>query len=789
MKYFLILILFSQILLSSEIEDKFKWKERAPLIDFIGCIKANDKIIAYGTNASYLYSTDKGNTWNQSKIDGIDVITKLEYVDNQILGFSLDGHSLKSDDYGVSWQINYLEKLDSAYCVLFNSGYFIVRDKNSINILDKQFNIISTYKEAFLWTQDGKYTTDSRTHRMVIQDDKLYFNSKSNKLISIKVSDFIQNKLTINQTNICDSCYNGIGLLHSNDNLYLDINMNTPSKFKTQLYYHYSISSNTFKELSNSEYYQYYGEYFSLDSNIYQFKSIGTGKTVFDYFQFQFNKYNISKNEFEKISISPMIPTNLYFSPDKITDMILIDNNTIMAVANNKTIVKSTNLGQSWEVVTSINNFIALYPSFIFNDSLELYQSSITKTYFSYNEGITYQPIIYDIDANLRDQYSASNIKSYIGTNNEIITINDNKEDKVDNIALTNDLCKTYTMKSVERIKGISNHIYFNKVGNKYIIISNKDVLLDLAGNKKNYIIYTILDSNLKFLGTQTDSINYAYLALFKDENSGFAVSGVTDSLGFSIVILKRNSSKNEWERKAKQYIKLTDVSIYELGNSKDSVLIVGKHINGGVKTTTLYIYVNITGTFEKIYENTANEEPKIFFGLENKFFLAGLNFFMESNDRSNLRDWKKHEVNDGSDWLWLNTSRDSKFQLVKYSSPTKGTSVFKIQLNSKSDIESSLINNNTNYFQSMPPFPIPAMNELKSLIYWDMSYNIDDSDIEVYDIYGNKVADNDKISINKLNSYSGYLNWDCSGIATGVYMIQIKHGTNNYIIRAMVVR
>ena len=69
------------------------------------------------------------------------------------------------------------------------------------------------------------------------------------------------------------------------------------------------------------------------------------------------------------------------------------------------------------------------------------------------------------------------------------------------------------------------------------------------------------------------------------------------------------------------------------------------------------------------------------------------------------------------------------------------------------------------------------------------MSYNIDDSDIGVYDIYGNKISDREKISVNKLNAYSGYLTWDCLGISTGVYIIQIKHGPNTHNIRAMVVR
>ncbi|MCX6148304.1 MAG: hypothetical protein NTW25_13805 [Candidatus Kapabacteria bacterium] len=125
---------------------------------------------------------------------------------------------------------------------------------------------------------------------------------------------------------------------------------------------------------------------------------------------------------------------------------------------------------------------------------------------------------------------------------------------------------------------------------------------------------------------------------------------------------------------------------------------------------------------------------------------------------------------------------------IVFYSNAVISDSVTYIKGEGIDTLKSSVIEDQT-YFYSYPPYPLPARNELKSLIYWDMSYNIDDSDIGVYDIYGNKVADKGKLSINKLNAYSGYLSWDCSGIATGVYMIQIKHGTNTHNIRAMVVR
>jgi hypothetical protein len=80
-------------------------------------------------------------------------------------------------------------------------------------------------------------------------------------------------------------------------------------------------------------------------------------------------------------------------------------------------------------------------------------------------------------------------------------------------------------------------------------------------------------------------------------------------------------------------------------------------------------------------------------------------------------------------------------------------------------------------------------MNEVRSLIYWDTSIEIDVEQIVVYNIYGSKVAGHDKIRLDKLNAYSGNLVWDCSGVESGIYVIHLKHGTESRIIKVIVTK
>ncbi|MGE5480664.1 MAG: T9SS type A sorting domain-containing protein [Chloroflexota bacterium] len=91
-----------------------------------------------------------------------------------------------------------------------------------------------------------------------------------------------------------------------------------------------------------------------------------------------------------------------------------------------------------------------------------------------------------------------------------------------------------------------------------------------------------------------------------------------------------------------------------------------------------------------------------------------------------------------------------------------------------------------SNYLYCFPPYPNPARNEVRSLIYWDTSLDIDKDDISVYNLFG-KVAGREDIIIEKTAPYSGYLVWDCSRYEPGVYFIVVRHGDATQMIKAIV--
>ena len=93
-----------------------------------------------------------------------------------------------------------------------------------------------------------------------------------------------------------------------------------------------------------------------------------------------------------------------------------------------------------------------------------------------------------------------------------------------------------------------------------------------------------------------------------------------------------------------------------------------------------------------------------------------------------------------------------------------------------------------TSYFYYFPPYPIPAQNQIRTAIYWDVNLNIDNAEIELIDILGNVVSSKSKYTLIKESNWNGTLIWDCSEIPNGVYLIKVKQENGNKIYTIPVV-
>ncbi|ROL62558.1 T9SS C-terminal target domain-containing protein [Bacteroidetes/Chlorobi group bacterium ChocPot_Mid] len=149
--------------------------------------------------------------------------------------------------------------------------------------------------------------------------------------------------------------------------------------------------------------------------------------------------------------------------------------------------------------------------------------------------------------------------------------------------------------------------------------------------------------------------------------------------------------------------------------------------------------------------------------------------------------------TNNGNDWRFVNdglaTLSLSKLLIHKdFIYAATGDGIYKAPLSDFGivNVDEPQIETK-NYLYCYPPYPNPSTNIVRSLIYWDTSLDIENDDIAVYDIFGNKVAGKEKITIDKQNAYSGLLSWDCSNVPDGIYLIRVVHGTKTWTLKVIV--
>ncbi len=91
------------------------------------------------------------------------------------------------------------------------------------------------------------------------------------------------------------------------------------------------------------------------------------------------------------------------------------------------------------------------------------------------------------------------------------------------------------------------------------------------------------------------------------------------------------------------------------------------------------------------------------------------------------------------------------------------------------------------NYLYTFPPFPQPSKQEVKISTYWDSALPFTIDDVEIYNLAGIKINTENKLSINKETNYNGHIIWDTSGEQAGIYIVNIKHGTETRTQKVMV--
>jgi len=80
-----------------------------------------------------------------------------------------------------------------------------------------------------------------------------------------------------------------------------------------------------------------------------------------------------------------------------------------------------------------------------------------------------------------------------------------------------------------------------------------------------------------------------------------------------------------------------------------------------------------------------------------------------------------------------------------------------------------------TTHFWASEPYPQPAKVRVRARVAWDGSFDLREAIDGVYDSMGRKVEGRERIRLDTRSRTSGELEWECSGVPSGIYFILIR--------------
>ncbi len=755
-------------------------------VDSLGVCHNDNVVIAYGTGGMILCSTDKGQEWKQKQIANDSVrIMEIVNIKGDFYGILFNGYLIKSTDDGNTWQTakgtGNIPYKDMTYS---EDSLFVLTKKNTIHVFNFDLEL---QNEIIL--SDSIFTSD-----MAYFNGSLYMQAWNSKIAVLDVNNNYKEKLIANLSTSSDWKVDegwlyvsiGPGLYRSKD----PASGWSKVADTVNIYNFYNHVVYDIHDKRKSEWFVSWPDFYRLDEH-------GRSKINTDSIQRFVVYVNIRQFEF-------------------------LDENTIVAVGTNKTIYLSTNGGRNWTLKNNLNTFYTPSTTNInqkwVNGEIG-YFSNAGQIFKTTDAGVTWLP----------QQFTDTLIKKikyfdvlYIDSTGEGFAWSTDKsnilKDTTRNIMFvyTKDGGETFTNKW-QQILSPSGIIYNwqksivpiepVKINGVYVFT----VCPTIEQSRKRYCTRIfIMDSDFNIINNivldsiylmKIEKISENTLAALAWERRYPNESGSFDSSATWIVT--STDSGKTWNREFECYIKgtypytdivdgrdwfvrssemfyVTDDSVVfnryiyhvDLDAKKCRLLHMDSLVNAG-ESTTLICKFN-----DRLYFRNGTNFLMMNDYHDAKPELRNCNKLVNSNINMNILSncWS------GNEFIYSRLKQEinslySIYSFVKLTPVKDTTDVIEIP------------EVNFDYLWASPAYPNPADDYVKTRVYAYMDEEFDLNNFSVYDILGSKLSTDGKLSLMPLDNKSATLTWDCSGMNTGVYFIQIKIGSKSRTVPVIIAR
>ncbi len=754
-----------------------------------GVAVRSETVIAYGSHGSLLLSRNKALSWEQIKVFDRGNIIFVFIEDDRLIAISNIGEVKLSLNAGIDW-IAVADYKDSIVSALAYSGGYYFRSLTRIIKTTKDFKLIKDFPIKYGFFNYNNPDLMLARQSLIIYNNHLIAQNDSSVLIRFDDTLNPIDSLSFKDLGICEYCRSSYQLYSDNKYIYA---YSQEAIYRTKDF----LTIEKFFDFADN--YEIFGD--SLTTYVFYFKvvkgrKICINKVIIDHINGPyFDIYEVyGMDSVKKIARSdcslPYDQSGLHPGYLEFNDFT-IKNNMFYLAGDNKFLVQTdieSGISKRVSEMRNVDIFSDKIPDMIDDSTFLFYtHKSIYKTT---NSGITFSHI--PGDTIFLKKYNNFNIAyKAFDENEKILYVIGHYNSPSDvKVLISKDYGNSFDSLSMENFNLFSSIKSNLSMNNNYFTIAHSG-----SNNGMMYNWILTYDKDFKFLTMHRDSMFYVYKIFGVDTNS-FIIHSFSIDQNFNFVDDIRfttdrgmsweiiNEYQNTPDGFTSNLLSVNEVKLKKqsywinfLLSSTDSILTIEALNIETKKIDTIYQLKAYTYNY---IPNIAvcNTEDQIYFSIDDTLYFT--------NDIYNWQNWEHFLLPDnGSIHNVLKKIGNRFFSL--YKDDIHPLDLYFIEFGDTiTTVIEPIINT---YFYSYPPFPIPSNNEVSSKIYWDKRVDIDNSDIGVYNIYGDRLERKENITIQKLNTYSGYLKWDCSSVPSGIYLIRILYGTNTEVIKVVVAR
>lgn len=788
---FILLIIISKILFSVE-EYKLKVSHYDVANYNMRIVEiADDELVFYGENGGVLRTYDGGQTWYQTYAGTSANITKMIYENNTLFAVTFDGEFMYSTDKGKLWNVKKItdESLSSIaidggviYVGSIEGSIFAhsvdVKSWNKIKQFNKiLFNLIYFDGNLFAHLID----TNSVSTLQVLKKDKTEFENYP--LHENATNSSFKIRLLNNQLYL--ATYTGLFYLKSENNWEWNW-VGSPGSF----------------------------DFTTKDNKIFNLVYTSPQSSSIAFFTF-----DIETKEKKLIKEHRFIGLGY---PDYFVNDLVINDDDLYISMPGKTIIKTTNEGMDYQILSSYSKKEYPIPRLIYTDK---------------------DNWVLPRDGNATSKGSANFIKTTNGGKTFQI---EESSFPIDTVGSGNPTFPTFAFVNfIDKNNGAfgllgngGKNVYMHRYGKtndggKTIEFSDDTVFVGTPALK----IYDINNFYLTTTSIQTNKIRFYIM----NDNMDMELIGAIDSVKTNNLLKYFDDGKSVWaygqDLKAKKFILAKyDSTIKNFKNIYRQDL-DGWSGNGcnffqqgnrffvsirPEKDPDLKIYeINLEkDTLDLFYSSKLDKNPNVIF--ENIIPISTDNYYFYRGDVKETLYINYYRIlngNDTSDYFYNVVKLDfqNKLQIdtlynfnLELSIANREllkqqlTNNFKpfytsYLLNMYVPIEDEEVDEHYNSVESesqisnklkiQTPFPQPSRSEVRFKIAWDNIKPLNLNDIEVYDINGELIDTKEQMSFEEYSSSYAKIIWDNTITKSGIYYIKVKLGDETATQKILVIK